>query len=110
MTTLIPAHDCMNCGDRCGLIPANKKEIKKIKRYIVKNKVVPNASGYTCPFRDEKLQRCNIYPARPILCKLMGVVKGMKCKHGNSHEIDGSKFLEKETCDHEVMNFMDWTA
>ena len=48
---------------------------------------------YTCPFRDEKNKKCMIYDVRPIICKLFGVTKGMKCKNGNSCNIDGHKHI-----------------
>ena len=92
----IPKHDCKNCGECCGVIPCTPSELSQIQNYVKKNKIKPKIqTNMTCPFRNNKDHKCNIYPVRPMMCRLMGVVIGMTCKHGNSHQIDGSKFFTR---------------
>ena len=94
----IPPHlNCKNCGDCCGLVPIGEKEYEDIKKYCIDNNVIPKNVGiFDCPFRDNENKICMIYEVRPILCKLMGVTKGMTCSNGNSYEIDGYKYITKD--------------
>lgn len=102
----IPAHTkCTNCGQCCGVIPATEAEIEEIKRYIKEHDIKARKQGITCPFRNEKEKKCDIYPARPVICRLMGVTKGMHCPNGNTAEIDGTKFIGRKEM---ILNFIDW--
>lgn len=105
----IPAHTkCTNCGRCCGLVPASQKEIAEIRQYIKKHGIIPEKQGITCPFRNEKEKKCDIYPVRPIICRLMGVTKQTRCPNGNSAEIDGFKLMGEVYNDADVLNFIDW--
>jgi|GEM_PF-3128064 len=108
----IPAHkNCNNCGDCCGVIPATTKEIELIKKHLRDNPNIKpvNENSIECPFRDIKIKRCLIYPVRPLVCRLMGVVKGMECQNGNSAEINGSKFvIAMEPSDIKYLNDINW--
>lgn len=100
----IPEHkNCNNCGGCCGPIIASKKEIRAIENYIDTLSIFyrdqlrsQKRDDLTCQFRDIDNRKCAIYPVRPILCRLMGVTKGMVCCNGNSAEIDGMKFMDKK--------------
>ena len=59
----MPAHDCKDCGECCGVIPASDKEVRIIARYVIKHNVIPKNNGYVCPFRDEEHKKCEIYPS-----------------------------------------------
>ncbi len=112
----IPAHkSCKNCGACCGIIPASPAEIKAIKEFLgrhpgEKAHAVKNSmKHYKCPFRDDEQEKCVIYPVRPVLCRLMGVVNGMQCKNGNSMAIDGGPFmLNFELSETKLLNLEDW--
>lgn len=109
----IPRHkNCTNCGECCGLVPASKVEINTIRNYIATHGISPikHKDKVTCPFRDNEAKKCLIYPVRPTICRLMGVVKGMSCPNGNTCEIGGDKFLpkDKEVKDAELLNFVRW--
>lgn len=110
----MPRHkECQNCGECCGPVPASKNEIKVIKGYLENNPHIFDEIGkvesLTCIFRSEKEKKCYIYPVRPIVCRLMGVAKGLVCKNGNSANIDGCKFLDKSFVDKpELLNFVRW--
>jgi Fe-S-cluster containining protein len=113
----IPAHkNCTNCGACCGVIPASPNEIKTIKAFLAdhpteKAHAVKNSMKlHRCPFRDNKQKKCIIYPVRPVVCQLLGVVAGMQCKHGNSMEIDGDPFMQNiKLSEAKILNLMDWT-
>lgn len=96
----VPAHTgCVNCGDCCGIILVSPEELKRIKDYVagrpeIRSFANDHRSLEECPFRDDEAKRCKIYPVRPMICRLMGICKGMRCAHGNSAEVDGREFLE----------------
>jgi hypothetical protein len=72
---------CSCCGDCCSnFLPISRKEIKEIKRYIVKHNikrvnhkpaVATNFLDMTCPFLDPDggNEKCRIYPVRPYVCR-----------------------------------------
>lgn len=96
MKESIPKHfRCTNCGRCCGPVVISSKEKKAIDKYISKNniKFKMHKDPLICGFRQDS--KCAIYEVRPILCRLFGVTKGMECKNGNSHNIDGFKLLNK---------------
>lgn len=100
----IPEHkNCNNCGECCGLLIASKNEIKAIEEYLktlsifYKEQIrTQSREPLTCQFRDIDNKKCAIYPVRPMVCKLMGVAKGMQCSNGNSAEVDGMQFMDKK--------------
>ena len=94
----IPPHlNCKNCGECCGLVPISEKEYNDIKKYWIENNIKPKKVGMLdCHFRDNENKICMVYEVRPMLCKLMGVTKGMSCSNGNSYEINGYKHISKD--------------
>lgn len=70
---------CSHCGECCAdLLPLTPGELEIIKRYVKKHKVKEhrqapfydrNATDPTCPFRNQQTQRCDIYSARPLICR-----------------------------------------
>ena len=38
-------------------------------------------NNYKCPYLQNN--RCIIYPVRPIVCRLQGVIKQLPCKYNN---------------------------
>lgn len=110
----IPSHtNCTNCGKCCGIIPVDAEELAVIKEYVEKYHIEPKNHFPTCPFRNEEEKRCDIYPVRPVICRLfgvadLGILEG--CPNGNSHKIDGTKFLPKPgTKAVALLNFVDFT-
>lgn len=91
----IPKHNCRNCGDCCGPLMVTKKELSEIKKHVDRNisKKEKNRlkkqkrDPLTCQFRDLENKNCAIYPARPEVCKLFGVVDRLPCPYGNSASI-----------------------
>lgn len=96
--------NCTGCGQCCGPVLATKGEIatiKKFVRYQVTNKTKDrlkqqNPESYTCPYRDEAEKKCTIYPVRPEVCRLFGLVKGLNCPNGNTSNHPGKIDLKKK--------------
>lgn len=96
----IPEHtNCQNCGECCGPLPLDDKELSAIADYVSQHKDAQAVAAQrkndplTCIYRDEQKHRCAVYPVRPLICRLMGVSKGMQCPHGNSAAINGQAYL-----------------
>lgn len=99
--TQLPEHNCKNCGACCGPVVATKAEIVAINQYVsrISRKEVQRLKRRrigrsTCQFRDEDKQKCMIYPVRPEVCRLMGVVRGLVCFYGNSANLNGYRLLD----------------
>lgn len=70
---------CSNCGECCAdLLPLTRGELEKIRRYVKKHNVKEHrqapfwdrgATDLTCPFRNQQTKQCDIYPARPLICR-----------------------------------------
>lgn len=70
--------ECSNCGECCSsLLPVRRSELKAMHRYISQNHIKPHRTSpmlavrfdMTCPFRNEKERKCDIYEARPLICR-----------------------------------------
>ena len=71
--------ECSNCGQCCSdFLPVSEKEIQTIRRYIKRNNIkeqihfLPTARpifDMTCPFRNDRERRCDIYEVRPAICR-----------------------------------------
>lgn len=85
------------CHDSCGLIPVAPIEREALVKFTGKKvKVIPeitiglhqkhrvlrpkDPADLTCPYL--KKERCSVHPARPLICRMYGVVEGMPCPHG----------------------------
>lgn len=97
----IPEIECKNCGECCGPIEFLPIERINLNRFLKANgikkqklistvkvlKMIINdsADGLVCPYRKDG--KCSIYPVRPIVCRLFGVVKhekgiaNLECPH-----------------------------
>lgn len=91
----IPFIECKKkCHEACSLILMNKAELD-----IIIKRIGYNPFGYVdieglaskvklggveclkCPLLTE-YKKCSIYDIRPLICRLYGVVKKMKCPYG----------------------------
>jgi len=92
----IPEHKtCRDCGSCCGPVLVTIPEINMIKSYIADHDVeIFDGEIIDCPFLNKGKKRCEIYPVRPVICRLMGVSKGMDCRYGNSASINGTKYID----------------
>lgn len=82
----LPTIECKGlCHGCCGPVAMTRLEWKRLKSFVGKtNKQIgpcKGKEGLTCPLlTDEK--RCSAYSVRPLICRLWGLVKEMKCPHG----------------------------
>lgn len=67
---------CSKCGNCCtNFLPVTKKEVSKIKKYVKENNIQPenrklgNSIIMQCPFLNQTTKECNIYEARPFVCR-----------------------------------------
>lgn len=75
-------HQCSRCGECCSLfIPFTDKELATLKEYVKKHNIQPedrivgNDFYASCCFFDRKNHVCNVYEARPYVCR------AFKCDH-----------------------------
>ena len=112
--SLIPDFDCKGCGRCCGPINWRVPEGMVIKKYMQEHgieHVVWSPEDYEkhdldCPYLREN--KCVIYPVRPLVCRLQGHVKKLRCPYHNiiACEHCGQKFPEIEA----VNKFIEITA
>jgi len=71
---------CLNCGTCCGMLLVTPERRRIIADYL---SVSPEAKDFAltrmfntekCVFRDDTIKRCRIYPVRPYVCRVFGVV------------------------------------
>lgn len=95
----IPKHNCRGCGGCCGINPLSLEECDKILAYVKKDKenlikvkeaINAKKDALACSFLD-KNNKCSIYSARPIVCKIFGVDRHLICEYGNTANIDFRK-------------------
>jgi uncharacterized protein len=74
----VPEVHCKGlCYQNCSIIPVTEVEHAVIAK---RHGSPPEAIGIIC----DKLKngRCTIYADRPLICRLFGAVKGMRCPFG----------------------------
>jgi Fe-S-cluster containining protein len=89
---------CDACGLRCAAgVPATEEEWGSVQSFLAacspseratinrveaQDKSVDLGDGVTvtmCRYRDMEAGRCVVYPARPLVCRLLGHVEWMPC-------------------------------
>jgi Fe-S-cluster containining protein len=93
----VPGVNCKGlCHGACGPVPATaleREEIRKLTGRRVKTEVDffadKNAGDLKILKTDEdnlclylKKERCSVYEARPLICRVYGVADGLRCGHG----------------------------
>ena len=87
----LPKLDCKKmCHASCSVIPVGKYERKRIEKLLGENpfaepevileKLKNKDFDFTCSLLKER--KCQIYRIRPLICRLFGLVKGMRCPFG----------------------------
>ena len=83
----IPEIECKGlCHTTCGLIPlAPSEEARIVDRIgtVQRQRLIDqalNTKSLTCPLLKDN--RCSVYDIRPLICRLYGTVKKMKCQYG----------------------------
>ena len=83
--SLIPDFYCTHCNKCCLPIIWFEPENILINKYLKKkypNKKFNNLND-KCSFLKDN--RCSIYPVRPIVCRLQGVISDLRCKNNNQN-------------------------
>jgi len=80
---------CDGCGDKCaGEVPMTQWEFKQVRSLLQRRSTesadepAPHAQSPfapPCRFRDVEAGRCRIYPVRPLVCRLFGLVEWLPC-------------------------------
>jgi Fe-S-cluster containining protein len=93
---LSPCNGCDHCGLRCEAgVQMTREEYEAVRRYVEdspdketirrvtkQDKAVDLGDGVSvtmCRYRDMEKGGCAVYPARPLICKLLGHVEWMPC-------------------------------
>jgi hypothetical protein len=93
---LTPCDGCDSCGLRCTAgVPMSRAEyegvialierspdrdyIQQVTRQDKRLDLGDGIAVEMCRFRDMQRGRCAIYPARPLVCRLMGHLEWMPC-------------------------------
>jgi len=79
----IPESTCpLHCGECCGILYPSLAEIAAIKEWCrihhQEYKDFNMILGLDCPYLAPD-KRCEIYPVRPFLCRIMGVSVDIPC-------------------------------
>jgi len=83
----IPEHTCKQCGECCGPIFWSYAEDVVIREYLKEHNIpYRKVTSLDCPYLlpDKK---CEIYPARPAICRLQGVTEGMACPNNTNQKL-----------------------
>ena len=93
---LAPCNGCDSCGLRCeagvamsheeyGAVQAyiesaaHRADIERITGQDKRVHLGDDISVTMCRYRDMEADRCAVYPARPLVCRLLGHVEWMPC-------------------------------
>lgn len=74
---------CHNCGECCGPAHATPEEAAVIGEYITANGIgwQEQPDVQRCGFLRGRDNQCAIYPVRPLICRMFGVVEEMPCSY-----------------------------
>ncbi len=82
---------CDACGEKCaGDIAMTHWEFEQARSFLAlrggparpPETPARGAFGPPCRFRDDTAGRCHIYPVRPLICRLFGLVEWLPCPLG----------------------------
>lgn len=97
-------HGCTDCASRCaGDIPMLAAEYETICQYLnAQGQLVPTKRGRRtgemmapCRFLNEEARLCIVYPVRPLICRLFGLVEWLPCPTGKQSAVltDGVELM-----------------
>ena len=108
---VLPRLDCKKlCQDSCGPVPMTHQEVAELQgasgmtfdiRPFFGDRVLITPEGsLDCPALKDGL--CAGYDKRPVLCRLFGMVKKMRCPHGCEPsrwltDVEAGEILDRES-------------
>ncbi len=88
----LPKIECQGlCSDTCGPISMSVRERARIQRAAGKD--VTCGDRASCSMLTEN-RRCGVYDIRPMICRLWGLTRSMRCHYGCRPE----RWLSDEEC------------
>jgi len=102
----LPTADCNGCdgcAGRCmGGLAVTRTEFEAIRDYLggpifVPGLRYPGRMSAPCEFKDPDGPRCLIYPVRPLICRLFGIVEWLPCPLGVVPTLapDGPRIMDR---------------
>ncbi len=96
-------HGCEKCATRCmGNLAITRTEYEAIREYLGGPLFTPTLRwqgemAAPCEFSDPDGPRCLIYPVRPLICRLFGMVEWLPCPTGDVPTLveDGPQIMEQ---------------
>ena len=77
----VPRLECRKlCGHACGPIVAPEEEWRRLA--AAGGDREGGGDGLACPYLDRAAGLCEVYGARPLICRLWGVAEALPCPHG----------------------------
>ncbi|MFP4248601.1 MAG: YkgJ family cysteine cluster protein [Armatimonadota bacterium] len=94
---------CEGCASRCmGNLAITRVEFDAIREFLggaIYQPTVRDAGRMAtpCEFSDPDGPRCLIYPVRPLICRLFGIVEWLPCPRGRVRTLvpDGPRIMEQ---------------
>src|SRR3954465_8601297 len=78
----LPRVECKGlCFVACGPVPMTQLEADRIRSATPKRRPPMMHEDITCVYLTSK-RRCSVYDARPLMCRVWGVIKSLSCMHG----------------------------
>lgn len=98
--------NCENCAKCCGPVPVTQNELEHIKTkwrslpLRVRNKIQKQKRERdTCILLDTETKQCTVYEERPLICKMYGMYKGLKCEffpeEATGGRVEGERMVTK---------------
>lgn len=102
----LPNADCRGCTDcatRCvGNLRITRSEFEAIRDYLgcaIFEPTLRRAGQMLtpCEFSDPHGPRCLVYPVRPLICRLFGIVQWLPCPRGRVPTLvpDGPRIMQR---------------
>lgn len=108
---------CINCGLCCKMPRVWNQDIKLINEYLLTHPDIRRQMEcrarhkYTCPFRNTKTQKCDIYEVRPVVCQIFGQCREedeMSCPNNKTYGKLSARDIIKFDGSLRILNFIDW--
>lgn len=106
---------CDGCASRCmGGLAITRTEFEAIRDYLGGAMFVPVLRSWRgmappCEFSEPDGARCLIYPVRPLICRLFGIVEWLPCPRGRAPALvpDGPEIM-RDYRRFERRSFREW--